>query len=160
MPSYDTLDVIADLYNPLLALISLLFSVAGLFKAQWKLTGLRLLAFAVVAFIAYGFQLLDHYLNIWPTFGLDYSTHTAVALGLTIFLSLNLRKLTILWIGLFVGYVLLMLYQRYHTIADIATTGVVVGIPIFAVVSYVYSLSCTNAANPILNPNAQNQRTG
>lgn len=156
MPSSETLDVIANAYNPLLALISLLFSFVGVFKSQWKQTGLRLLALAVVACVAYGFQFLDGYLNIWPTFGLDYSTHTAVALGFAIFLSVNARKLKTLWSGFFVGYVLLVLYQRYHTSSDIATTGIVVGIPIFAIVRYVYSLSRTNAANPTPNPDGQN----
>jgi hypothetical protein len=140
MPSYEMLDAIADSYNPLLALISLIFIAASLFKAQWKLAGLRLIAFAVVVFIAYGLMFLDRSLNIWPAFGWDYSTHGAVAIGLVIFLCLNARKAAILWIGSFIGYVLLMLYQGYHTIADIATTIIAVGIPIELIMGYLYGL--------------------
>jgi hypothetical protein len=116
-----------------------------------------LVAFAVVAFVAYGFMFLDRRLNIWPAFGLDYSTHTAIALGLVIFLSFNMRKLVTFWIGSLVSYVLLMWYQRYHTIADIATTGVAVGIPIGLIMTYLYWSGRTNAANPTLNADAQNR---
>ncbi len=138
MLSYETLDAIADSYNPLLALISLALIATGLWKAQWKLARVRILAFAVAALVAYGFMLLDGYLNIWSAFSLDYSTHTAVSLGLIIFLSFNAPKLIAVWVVSFISYVLLMLYQRYHTISDIATTSVVVGVPIAWAFTYLY----------------------
>jgi len=93
MPSYETLDAIADAYIPLLALISLLLIAVRLFKAQWKPAGRGMAGFIAVAFIAYGLMFLDRFLGIWPAVGLDYSTHTATSLGLVLLLSLEGRKL-------------------------------------------------------------------
>ncbi len=130
MLSYEVLDTIADSYNPLLALIALIFIVKALLYSQWKLLGLRLAAFFAVAITAYGLMFLDNRLNIWSYWGLDYSTHTAIAVGLVLFLSFVRPQLRIWWFVSFIGYVLLMLYQRYHTIADILTTGITVSIPL------------------------------
>lgn len=138
MLSYETLDTIADSYTPLLALISLALIVACLCRAQWRLAGLKIWALGVIALIAYGFMFLDNRLNIWSTFKLDYSTHTAVSLGLIIFLCFNASRLLAVWVVSFIGYALLMLYQGYHTIADIVTTGIVVGFPIAWIMTYLY----------------------
>ncbi len=129
MLSYETLDAIADSYNPSLAVISLVFIAVSLFKSQWRQAGLRFAGFAMIAVIAYSLMLLDSRLNIWPAFGLDYSTHTAVALGLVLFLSFTIPRFVYFWFGSLVGYALLMLYQRYHTVSDIVMTGIAVGIP-------------------------------
>jgi hypothetical protein len=138
MPSYETLDAIADSYTPSLALISLALIAAGLWRARWRLAGTRAVAFATVASVAYGLMFLDRHLSLWSAVGLDYSTHTAVSLGLVIFLVFSAPKLWVIWIGSFLGYVSLMLYQRYHTISDIATTSAVVGIPVGLAIAYLY----------------------
>lgn len=130
MLSYETLDAIADAYNPLLATISLLLVVLHMFRAQWKPAGLGLAGFSAVAVVAYGFMFLDNFWRVWPAFGLDYSTHTATALGLVMLLALQTGRLRVLWFGSLLCYVLLMVYQRYHTFADIATTALVVVIPL------------------------------
>ena len=80
------------------------------------------------ALIAYGLIFLDNKLQLWPALGLDYSTHTAVALVLVVYLLANSLKASWFWLTSLVGYVLLMLYQRYHTVADIMTTAIVVAI--------------------------------
>ena len=80
---------------------------------------------------------LDAYFNIGSFLSLDYSTHTAVSLGLIIFLYFNVRRLAIVWIVSFILYLMLMLYQQYHTIADILVTGVVTGFPVWGLISYV-----------------------
>ena len=136
MLNYETLDAIADAYTPLLALLAFGMVVYGLWMAQWKLSAIRSLSLVSIAFIAYGFMMLDAYLNIDFFLSLDYSTHTAVSLGLIIFLCFNARRLTIVWIGSFILYLMLMLYQQYHTIADILVTGVVVGFPVWWLISY------------------------
>lgn len=138
MPSYATLDAIADAYNPLLAGLALLLMLISLLNAQWQQAAMRLAGFAVVAAVAYGGMLLDRHLSIWPAFGLDYSTHTASALGLVILLSYIAHRLMPLWIGSLVGYLLLMLYQRYHTLADIVTTAAVVGVPLGVGLAWLY----------------------
>lgn len=97
---------------------------------------IRLVAFAVVVFVAYGLMFFDGRFKVWLAFGLDYSTHTAVAIGLVTLLIFNAPRLTILWISSLTGYVLLMLHQQYHTVSDIVTTGIVVSIPIALVLTY------------------------
>jgi hypothetical protein len=129
MLSYETLDAIADAYNPLLALIALAFIARSLFQSQWKVSGIRLMAFIMIAIVAYGLMFLDHQYHLWGYWELDYSTHSAVALGLVLLLSFISPRFVMLWTISFVGYALLMLYQRYHTVPDILTTGIVVSIP-------------------------------
>ena len=136
MLNYETLDAIADAYIPLLALLAFGMVVSGLWMAQWKLSAIKLLSLIGIAFVSYGFMMLDAYFNIGPIFYLDYSTHTAVSLGLIIFLYFNARRLAIVWIGSSILYLMLMLYQQYHTIADILVTGVVVGFPVWWLISY------------------------
>lgn len=138
MPSYETLDAIADAYTPLLALVSLTLIILPLFNLRWQLAGVRLLTVTGVLLIAYGLMFLDGRFEIWSTFGLDYSTHTAVALGLTTFVAINNPKLTTIWFGSLIAYVLLMLYQQYHTVADIAVTGAVVIVPTWLLLAFFY----------------------
>jgi hypothetical protein len=123
---YETLDSFADAYVPLIAVASALHLVQSAIARRWRLVrrqGVLLLAGLAVA---YGLMFLDAALSIWPTFGLDYSTHTAVALVLVIFLCSLSVKLIPVWGASLMLYLALMLYQEYHTLADILTTILVV----------------------------------
>jgi len=135
MLSYETLDTIADAYIPLLALVCLALLVGALFKSQWRLTGLRFLVICALLSIAYGLMWFDSQFKLWPLFGLDYSTHTAVALVLVVFLAANMTRLAAFWVGSLVLYALLMLYQGYHTVSDIVVTAFVVFIPAWLIVA-------------------------
>jgi hypothetical protein len=126
MPNYETLDRVADSYIPLLAIVSLGSIVVAAVKAEWRMAGLRLLTIGALLAIAYGLMLVDRRLSIWSRFGLDYSTHTAVALVLVAFLAASKPRLSPVWWSSLIAYVLLMLYQGYHTLSDIIVTGVVV----------------------------------
>lgn len=130
MPSYETLDAIADSYNPLLLVISIGVIGIALYTRRWRLALMMALTIVVGAAIAYGVEYFDHALQIWPRFGLDYSTHTATAVVLVVFLSMNARRLIVLWVGSLHAYFGLMLYQRYHTVGDILTTLLAVVMPI------------------------------
>jgi hypothetical protein len=127
MLDYETLDAIADAYTPLLALAALALLLRPLFARHWQVLGARMTRLAAGAFVAYGLMFLDSRLQLWPAMGMDYSTHTAAALALVMFLAAHAPTTRrACWISL-AGYVLLMLYQRYHTVADIVTTAIVVG---------------------------------
>lgn len=138
MPDYETLDTIADAYTPALALFSLIAIAISAIQGRWRTAALRLMTIFIFAIIAYGFMFIDSRLELWPRFALDYSTHTAVSLVLVIFLSVINKKLAAFWLISFLAYVLLMLYQQYHTIADIVTTAVAVIIPTWLVTAYFY----------------------
>jgi small-conductance mechanosensitive channel len=65
---------------------------------------------------------IDNMVGIWPSFGLDYSTHTAVSLSIALSLCVLVLKARTIMACTFLMYMLLMLYQEYHTALDIVTT--------------------------------------
>jgi hypothetical protein len=140
MPNYETLDTIADAYIPILALFSLIAIAIPATQHRRKVATQRLLKILIFAAIAFGLMFIDSWLGLWPAFGLDYSSHTAVSLVLVIFLSLINKKLIIFWMVSFIAYLLLMRYQQYHTFADMVTTTVAVIIPTWMVAAYFYHL--------------------
>lgn len=132
MPSYQTLDTIADAYVPVLAVI-ILISIA-LRLAQPKAALRELACVLLLAIIAYGMMALDHYQRFWAHFGWDYSTHTATAAACAWYLFwlhkgkriaggfFHHKFVRLIWpisFGLYLG---LMRYQGYHTWADMLTT--------------------------------------
>lgn len=147
MPSFEVLDLLADAYTPLLALAVLASIVLSARENSWRMGALRAASLAAGLAVAFGFMLLDMRLGIWPAFGLDYSTHTAVALVLVAFLVSDRPRFALLWIGSLIAYLLLMLYQGYHPLADIVTTAAAVIIPVRALI--------VRSAQPSTQPGTQ-----
>jgi len=134
---YETLDNIADSYIPVLAITAFLASVlvpSGS-QSRVKITFFRLICLSILLGVAYGFMFFDNAYAIWPNLGLDYSTHTAVSLVLVLFLGLLIPKLILLWSSSLVVYCGLMLYQEYHSVADILSTAFVLFITMAVVFS-------------------------
>ncbi len=125
MPSYETLDTIADAYVPLLALITLAYLIGFGLTKNWQGFAKGWLLLLVNLIVAYGLMFIDNALGLWPALGMDYSTHTAVALSFIVALIGLAPRFQLGWVGSFVVYALLMLYQQYHTVADIVTTAMV-----------------------------------
>lgn len=125
-PYFHLLDTIADAVNPLLLVAALAMAIASLMKKDM----FALIRLIYIAVVVYGMMLLDNALKIWELFGSDYSTHTAVALGLNTFIYFHMRHLIIrcLTWALFLIYCGLMLYQQYHTLLDVVSTIVVIGV--------------------------------
>lgn len=127
MLTYEQLDFIADLYIPVIGFISLFFLVnvfrsLGLLKA---LINAALLAGAVV--YIYVLMFVDQHFLLWQSLGLDYSTHTALALVFVVFLALKGFRLMVVSVLSMLFYAGLMVYQDYHSVLDIVSTcGVVV----------------------------------
>lgn len=125
MFTYAQLDVLADGYIPLLVVVSICLLVVGLFNVDRK-TPYRELIFIFLSIITvYVLMFLDQLLGVWPRFGLDYSTHTALSLVFVVYLAAQSKALLFVAEFSFVGYALLMIYQEYHTLADIISTAVV-----------------------------------
>ncbi|HEY8941947.1 MAG TPA: hypothetical protein VIM59_17260 [Cellvibrio sp.] len=127
--SYETLDTIADSYIPVL----LVLFVAGLaFKIYQSRANFRA-AITHIGFLSgllvmsYGLMFFDNAVHLWPALGLDYSTHTAVALSLVFALCVSFPSQWKVFVISILLYALLMLYQRYHSILDIISTSVVIG---------------------------------
>lgn len=127
--TYEQLDFIADCYIPLL-LILFLAQVGRRMYCHWPERGAVVFACGYLVgllVIVYGVMLLDNLVQLWPRMGLDYSTHTSVALVLVIGLSLVL-PLMWRWFALsLLAYAGLMLYQQYHSVMDMVSTGAVIG---------------------------------
>lgn len=135
--NYQTLDIIADSYIPLLALLSLYWLIILSGKRPGKqdevgepcvlpqksLFRYRLLGLAILLGTAYGLMFLDNLFHLWPSAGLDYSTHTAVALVLVIYLILLKPEFKFLWGLSLIAYCGLMYYQQYHIVADMISTA-------------------------------------
>lgn len=127
MPSYETLDAVADAYIPALLIIALGAALWPVRRRRWRDVSRRCGHLLSLLAIAYGLMALDSQLQIWPALQLDYSTHTAVALVLCVFLHAYVLRLRLAWWLSLFCYALLMWYQRYHGVADIVTTATVVG---------------------------------
>ncbi len=119
--SYETLDAIADSVNPILGLIALTWPWLQ-WRRQWRRAALHVLLTLLSVALAYAMSALDRTFGWWPSLGLDFSTHTALCVTLIVSLCFVRRSLAALWIGVFIAYAALMVYQDYHSVADICTT--------------------------------------
>lgn len=140
--SYEVLDSIADSYNPLLFLGYIIFCV-WYWRAGDRLAVLRGFCGVVVAYV---FMFVDKNWQLWSSVGLDYSTHSAVALALIVFhihkRSLRSPPAILLSISLVIYYILVV-YQQYHSILDVVTTAVVVGPVVLLIYRAVDKLSAS-----------------
>lgn len=138
--TYETLDFIADSFIPLAFALSLagVFFPAGTKSPRARGIIIRVGVLIVLLALAYAVMVLDAVFSIWPYFGLDYSTHTAVYLNLSLFLCLSLRRYAYFWCVMLVVYLGLMRYQQYHSVADMLSTGLVL---IFPALGIIYGLA-------------------
>lgn len=127
--TYEQLDFIADCYIPFLFLLFLIRVGRRMYR-HWPERSAEMFACGYLVgllIIAYGLMLVDNTLQLWPRMGLDYSTHTAVALVLVIGLSVVLPSMWRWFAFSLLVYAGLMLYQQYHSVMDMVSTGVVIG---------------------------------
>jgi len=129
MLTYQQLDVLADSYIPVLLVICLICLVMESIKLGFKRKLNESCSLIIAIILVYMLMALDNHFRIWPSFGLDYSTHTALSLVFVIYLSSKSMPLLVFSLLSFLFYVLLMLYQEYHTLADIISTSAILLLP-------------------------------
>ena len=129
MLSYQVLDRVADSHNPVLGIIWLSLSAAPFASRQWRKALSRFIAGLACLLVAYGLMWVDSITQLWGQLSLDYSSHTAVAVALLGAICASSRRLGFLAAALIGLYVPLMIYQGYHSLADIASTALAVGGP-------------------------------
>jgi hypothetical protein len=128
--SFEQWAFIADCYTPILVAVSIYVAFTQALTAEqrkqfhWLPVSFCLVALYVVRFG-------DELLNIWPSFGSDYSTHTAFALVFVLHQTLNSSRLKWLAPLSLMGYMQLMHHQNYHTYLDMLSTTLFLA-PIFA----------------------------
>jgi hypothetical protein len=127
LTTYEKLDRIADLVTPALALAALILPWQPIYSrsvAAWRRIACAILSVAV----AYAGMYLDKFTGAWPAMSLDYSTHSAVCVALLAPLATLSRRWTVAAVLIGFAYAALMIYQRYHTSADILSTAVPIGL--------------------------------
>lgn len=127
MLTYQQWDLIADAYVPTLLLFSLLLASREALGREKSRDWNPLKSVFISILVVYLVYFIDISLNLWSRFGLDYSSHTAMALVSVIFLSNQGILLTVLSLVSLPLYVVLMLYQEYHSLTDVLTTAAVIG---------------------------------
>jgi len=130
--TYEQLDTIADSYIPVLVVVLFSFLILNFKKNKFVNLSVKLLCVFICVLVVYILMFVDICFSIFSSFGLDYSTHTGLSLALVSclvsFISLTWNK--VLFVVSLVLYFLLMLYQQYHSFADIFVTLIVV-LPFF-----------------------------
>ncbi len=130
--TYELLDGIADNVNPVLGAFTLLW--AWIVRKRSRLGALQSnVATLVAVAVVYAFRAVDIKLKLWPSMGLDYSTHTGVHVAIVVSLWFIDKRAGLIGIGVALAYAALMIYQRYHTAADILSTAVVIAASSIAV---------------------------
>lgn len=128
MPSYETLDLIADAHNPLLGLLWIALVAHALRERRLRTATHRALRGLLCLAVAYGLEYVDLATGLWARLGLDYSTHTAVAVALVATLWAISRIGGWLAVATFALYAPLMVHQGYHGIGDILGTTLAMGL--------------------------------
>jgi hypothetical protein len=123
--TYEQWDAIADAVNPVMAIMTLMLPLltrstyAGRRIAFYTAT-----AISMVAMYALGW--LDARLHVWAFGGMDYSTHSGFTAVLVASVWLWKRAAGVAAAAIGAAYAVLMLYQGYHSIADIVSTVAVI----------------------------------
>lgn len=128
MTTYELLDLIADSVNPTLGVLALSLPWLPTYRARRPPPWIRVAGAVLCIAIAYAGHALDALTNAWPAMGLDYSGHSAVCVALLVSLGHLGRGWVVASVVIGVAYAALMMYQGYHTLADIVTTAVPVGL--------------------------------
>ncbi len=122
----NILAISADLYTPLLLLCWIYYWQ----KESRQTRRLQIKTLLLSAIAVYALMLLDSCLNIWPSLGMDYSTHSAIALLFVVDLSLKNRILLLFAPLSLCAYFYLMWFLNYHSVADMLTTSLLL-LPVF-----------------------------
>lgn len=127
---------IADVYTPLLLALALgVATVSVLNRQPWY--WVRLL---VSALLVYGVMFADNYWHWWSGAELDYSTHTAAALALVVFIAVGVksRSVRMLLGASLLAYGELMFYLGYHSWADMSSTALVIALGLWIIYRFPY----------------------
>ena len=112
------------------SLCDMIIPVLGvlLFVVAWRQPRPRVVLARVAAALGWVYLLhfVDRWLGMWAGLGLDFSTHTGVALAIGSTLAALGREWVAATMALWCLYAILMVRLGYHTVADIGTTAAAV----------------------------------
>ncbi len=134
MLSHQTLKVVADSVNPILGILAISLPFAKS-RGVWRPAAAHLGVTLIIVALTYLFRAVLQLEALWASWGMDFSTHGAICIVLVVSLSSLSWKRFWVWGVVFVAYDALMVYQSYHTWADIGTTSAAV-LPFVVIVRY------------------------
>jgi hypothetical protein len=134
MLSHQTLKVVADSVNPILGILALTLPFKR-WLGQWQSPSMNIAVTLLTVALMYFFRAVFDLEAVWANWGLDFSTHEAVCVILVIGLSSLYWRGLWIWCAVLVAYDILMVYQSYHTWADLDTTAVVM-LPFATIIRY------------------------
>jgi len=116
------LGVLADSFNPLLAIIALAIPFLRRPRSVRATIAYYLSTGAVIG-IVYLVRFIDSRNQIWASFGLDYSTHSAFAASLAASIGAFDRRWAVPLALAVLLYFALEIFMRYHGILDILSSA-------------------------------------
>jgi hypothetical protein len=134
MLSHQTLKVVADSVNPILGILAIALPIMK-WRGQWRPSSMHIGVTLLTVAFTYLFRAVFDLERLWASWGLDFSTHTAICVVLVVALSSLHWKRAWIWCVILGAYAQLMVYQSYHTWVDIGTTAAVM-FPYSALVRY------------------------
>jgi len=126
---YQIIDAVCDSVNPILLAVSIGLLLSQAIKRQCKRAFVGFGFLVIGLGLVYGIQALDSKFLLWSAFGGDYSTHTAFAVAVSFSIAFSINK-SLQIIGVLVIYMAAMLYQQYHSVFDMVSTLVTIGVPL------------------------------
>lgn len=134
MLSYQTLKIVADSVNPSLGVLTLALPFSR-WPRQWRLSSMHIVVTLITVMLTYLARAAFSLEAVWASWGMDFTTHGAICIVLVVALSSLSWKRFWVWGVVFVAYDELMVYEHFHTWADIGTTSAVL-LPFTLVVRY------------------------
>jgi hypothetical protein len=134
MLSHQTLKIVADSVNPTLGILALAFPFAK-WRGQWSPASRHIAITLVIVALTYSLRAALGLEAVWAHWGMDFTTHGAICIVLSVSLASLSWQRSWIWGAIFVGYDILMVYQAYHTWADIGTTTALM-LPLALLVRY------------------------
>jgi hypothetical protein len=122
--SHETLGIIADGVNPFLGLLALMLPYAK-WRGRRGLAARHIAITLMMVALTYSVRAALGLEALWAQWGMDFSTHGAICIVLSVALASLSWPRAWIWGLAFMSYDCLMVYQGYHTWADIGTTTVV-----------------------------------
>lgn len=123
MTAHDFLDAVADSFNPLLAIVALAVPFLRRVRTA-RTTVVYYVATGAAIGLVYLVRFIDDRNQLWASFGLDYSTHSAFAASLAASIGAFDRRWAIPLALAVLLYFALEIFMRYHGAVDIVSSAV------------------------------------
>ncbi len=124
--NYEQWDKLANAYIFIIGAMCVIYIFRSFFSTNFKTSSLQLLTTCLSLLFIYAIMLIDKNWQLWPTFDVQYSIKTALALVFVCYFVVHGRLSRWLAIVSMLGYIELMMYQNFYSWVDVITTAIVI----------------------------------